>query len=116
MSGGCLEIDDLGARVTGDVSPLWNERGSSGLIRSAGDERSNLCGNGGRWSEDREMVDALRSEDGAFASCWADASSVALVCNGEPVGGNVICVGGGETATGTAAATLSLSCARDKSR
>lgn len=59
-SGGGIEarrIDDFGARVTGDVCPLWSWMASSGL--NAMEDKSSLCGNGVRCNDDREIVEAL---------------------------------------------------------
>lgn len=51
---------DLGARVTGEARPLWNSAASSVEILSAVDDRSSLCGKGGRCKEESDMADGRR--------------------------------------------------------
>jgi hypothetical protein len=51
---------DLGARVTGEASPLVKSDASSVEIRSEAEERSSLRGSVGRWREEIEIAEGRR--------------------------------------------------------
>src|ERR1700722_10967477 len=60
-SGGYSELEDgradFGASVTGEARPLEKKDCSSGDMRRPAEERSSLCGKGGRCKDDSDMAE-----------------------------------------------------------
>lgn len=106
---------DFGASVTGDGNPDWRI-GSSEFRANPTEDRSNLCGKGGRDKEEREMVDWRRG----VGTRAADGESVPE--SGSSVGENVGVDGAGGAAAAAAFSAASASaalirfCSRRRSR